>query len=68
MSDNVKGITEKEVSDPRSFGLMGIKERVHSLGGIAEIHGTENEGTTVKVLIPNDCNKETNDAFTTVNL
>jgi len=58
VSDNGKGITEKEISDPKSFGLMGINERVHSLGGLAEIDGTENEGTTVKVLIPNDCNEE----------
>lgn len=58
VSDNGKGITEKEISDPKSFGLMGIKERVHSLGGVAEIYGTGNEGTTVKVLIPNDCNEE----------
>jgi len=58
VSDNGKGITEKEISDPKSFGLMGIKERAHSLGGVAEIDGIENEGTTVKVLIPNDCDEE----------
>ena len=58
VSDNGKGITEEEISDPKSFGLMGIMERVHSLGGVAEIGGTKNEGTTVKVIIPNDWNEE----------
>ena len=56
--DNGKGITKKEVSDPKSFGLMGIKERVHSLGGIAEFIGSKNEGTTVKVVIPSDSSEE----------
>jgi PAS domain S-box-containing protein len=55
--DNGRGIMEKEIFNPKSFGLMGIKERVNSFGGDAEIYGTENEGTTVKVSIPND-NKE----------
>ena len=58
VSDNGKGITEKEISDPKSFGLMGIRERVYSLGGVAEINGIKNKGTTVKVLIPTDYNEE----------
>jgi PAS domain S-box-containing protein len=52
ISDNGKGITEKEISNPKSFGLMGIRERVLSLGGDVEISGTENKGTTVRVRIP----------------
>jgi PAS domain S-box-containing protein len=52
--DNGKGITEKEIVDPKSFGLMGIKERVHSLGGVVEISGAENQGTTVRVRIPTE--------------
>jgi PAS domain S-box-containing protein len=50
--DNGKGITEKEISDPKSFGLMGIRERVHSLGGVVKISGTHNKGTTVSIQIP----------------
>ena len=52
--DNGKGITEKEISDPKSFGLMGIRERVHSLEGVLRIDGTPNKGTTVSVQIPID--------------
>jgi PAS domain S-box-containing protein len=54
VSDNGKGITEEDISNPTSFGLMGIKERVYSLGGMAEIQGIEGEGTTLRVRIPND--------------
>ena len=50
--DNGKGITEQEIADPKSFGLMGIKERVYSLGGIVTISGSKDKGTTVRVSIP----------------
>ena len=50
--DNGRGVTEKEISDPGSFGLIGMRERVHSLGGYLTIRGVLNEGTTIKVYIP----------------
>jgi len=50
--DNGKGITEKQVSDARSFGLIGMRERVYYLGGDLIISGTLNKGTTVKASIP----------------
>ncbi len=52
VSDNGKGITEKQVSDSKSFGLMGMRERALSVGGEVNIRGIQNEGTTVKVKIP----------------
>jgi len=62
--DNGKGITEKQISDARSFGLIGMRERVHSFRGDLRISGTPNEGTTVRVSIPldkkeNHCDKDT---------
>jgi signal transduction histidine kinase len=54
--DNGQGVTEEEISDPKSFGLIGMRERVHSLGGYLSISGTPNEGTTIMVSIP--LNKE----------
>jgi len=54
VSDNGKGITKEQISDPKSFGLMGIRERALSLGGEVEISGAENKGTTVWVRIPKD--------------
>lgn len=52
--DNGKGIAEKEITDARSFGLIGMRERVHSFRGELIITGTSNKGTTVKVSIPLD--------------
>jgi len=52
VNDNGKGITKKQISHPKSFGLMGIKERAHVFGGKAEINGIRNKGTTVMVSIP----------------
>lgn len=50
--DNGKGITENEVSNPRSLGILGMKERALLLGGDVKIIGTLEKGTTVSVQIP----------------
>jgi PAS domain S-box-containing protein len=50
--DNGKGITDEQISNPTSFGLMGIRERVGFLGGSLEIRGVPGEGTIVSVCIP----------------
>jgi signal transduction histidine kinase len=50
--DNGKGITARQSSHPKSFGLMGIRERAQVLGGKVEIHGIQGKGTTVTVRIP----------------
>jgi signal transduction histidine kinase len=52
VNDNGKGITEKQISDPKSFGLIGIRERVHLFGGEVKISGIRDKGTTVTVNIP----------------
>jgi PAS domain S-box-containing protein len=52
VKDNGKGITEKQISDPKSFGLIGIQERVHLFGGEFKISGIRDKGTTVTVVIP----------------
>jgi signal transduction histidine kinase len=52
VADNGRGITERELASPRSFGLLGIRERVHFLGGEVAIAGTPGQGTTVRVEIP----------------
>jgi len=51
--DNGKGITESQLSDPKSLGLMGIRERAHSWGGDVAFQGVPGQGTTVTVRIPN---------------
>jgi signal transduction histidine kinase len=50
--DNGKGISKAATTDPKSFGLIGIKERVHSLGGELNIAGAPNEGTRLTVKMP----------------
>lgn len=60
--DNGKGIAEKQISSPKSFGLMGMRERASHLGGLFKINGVPGKGTTVEVKIPagncqaTDCN------------
>lgn len=51
VSDNGKGITKAEISDAKSFGLLGIKERAFLLGGVLEVTGAPNQGTTVTLRI-----------------
>ena len=50
--DNGKGISEQEIKQSPSFGLLGIRERAALLGGACEIHGTPGQGTTVVVKLP----------------
>ena len=50
--DNGKGITQSQLSDPKSLGLLGMKERAIILGGSVEIKSSMNNGTTVKAVIP----------------
>jgi PAS domain S-box-containing protein len=52
--DNGIGILEGRISDSKSHGLIGIRERVLLLGGEAVISGKPGEGTMVRVTIPVD--------------
>ncbi len=52
VKDNGRGITEAEMSDKRSFGIMGMKERIRPLKGRLSITGKPGKGTTVSVIIP----------------
>jgi PAS domain S-box-containing protein len=52
VKDDGKGITKKQISDPKSIGLIGMRERVHFLGGTVVIDGSPGKGTTLTVRIP----------------
>ena len=52
VKDNGIGISDLEISDSQSLGLIGIRERVISHGGEFSIQGLNNIGTTVLVIIP----------------
>jgi PAS domain S-box-containing protein len=52
VSDNGRGITESEKLGTRSLGLLGMRERAHSIGGRVEINGASGKGTTLIVRLP----------------
>ncbi|TLY60052.1 MAG: response regulator [Gammaproteobacteria bacterium] len=52
VADNGRGIDEEAANSPKSFGLMGVRERVLPFGGRVEISGVRAKGTTVTVALP----------------
>ena len=52
VSDNGRGITEKERDNAKSFGILGMRERALLLGGRFNIHGVPGKGTTATLRIP----------------
>ncbi len=53
VEDNGIGITEEQINNSKSFGLLGMKERVNYWGGKIIIEGFSNKGTKLLVQIPN---------------
>jgi signal transduction histidine kinase len=52
ITDDGKGITEKEIFSPKSFGIIGMRERTHFVNGELKINSVRGEGTTVTVSMP----------------
>lgn len=52
VKDDGKGISEEEVSDPRSLGVIGIQERVRFWGGRLQFQGKPGRGTTMTIWMP----------------
>jgi signal transduction histidine kinase len=52
VKDNGRGITERELANPRSFGLLGMRERAYLAGGDVQFKGHHGKGTTISVRIP----------------
>jgi two-component system sensor histidine kinase UhpB len=50
--DNGVGISEKYISNLKSYGIIGMRERAQSLGGTFKISGARNKGTSIRVTIP----------------
>ncbi|HEV2383004.1 MAG TPA: PAS domain S-box protein [Terriglobia bacterium] len=50
--DNGRGISPAQISDVRSLGILGMRERAALLGGELAIQGVPRKGTTVTVRIP----------------
>jgi signal transduction histidine kinase len=52
VTDDGTGIRPEQVSDRRSLGILGMRERARSLGGRLEVSGRKGRGTSVRVTIP----------------
>ncbi|MDB6020581.1 MAG: response regulator receiver sensor signal transduction histidine kinase, partial [Pedosphaera sp.] len=52
VKDNGQGITREQISNVRSIGLLGMRERAALLGGEVNIRGTPRRGTQITVSIP----------------
>ncbi len=52
VQDNGRGITEDEINDPKSFGLLGMRERLYPWGGEASFAGRPGRGTRVMIRLP----------------
>lgn len=52
IKDNGVGITESQILNPQSFGIIGMNERTQQLGGEFEISGTPLQGSVVILRIP----------------
>lgn len=52
VSDNGRGIAEREYVNPTTLGLRGLQERVALFGGTLHIDGDPETGTTVRAWIP----------------
>jgi len=59
--DNGRGITESQVSDPRSLGLLGMRERARAWGGDITVQGVRGRGTTVTLRVPRRTQGEAGD-------
>jgi signal transduction histidine kinase len=54
VQDNGTGITLAQVADPKTMGLVQMRQLALSFGGKFGIEGTLEKGTTVSVEIPLD--------------
>lgn len=52
VKDNGRGISESEILNTKSMGLIGMSERAALLGGEVRLRGAPGKGTTVTVRIP----------------
>jgi PAS domain S-box-containing protein len=52
ISDNGRGIEESQITDPRAFGLVGMRERARYWGGEVKVTRGPEKGTVVTVSIP----------------
>lgn len=52
VTDDGRGITQEQIRDPRSIGLVGMTERARRLGGTVTFEPRSPTGTRVRLLLP----------------
>ncbi|MFP5222098.1 MAG: sensor histidine kinase, partial [Acidobacteriota bacterium] len=52
IADDGRGISPRALESPDSFGVIGMRERVRSVGGEMDITAPEDGGTIVSVRLP----------------
>ncbi len=52
ITDNGRGIQARDIQNPKSLGIIGMKERALFLGGQLEVASARNGGTTVALAMP----------------
>jgi PAS domain S-box-containing protein len=50
--DNGRGVDDAALRKAKSYGVLGIRERAQTLGGVATIFRSAGGGTTVEITIP----------------
>jgi signal transduction histidine kinase len=50
--DDGVGVAARDLDKPESFGVRGMQERVHHLGGWLDVSGAPGQGTTIMLSIP----------------
>ena len=52
VEDNGKGIEISLEDAPKTFGLLGMRERASMLGGELSVHGKPGAGTSIVMIVP----------------
>ena len=52
IQDNGRGIRRRDLTKQNSFGLLGMRERVHAMGGRITVTGMHGQGTCIAIVLP----------------
>jgi signal transduction histidine kinase len=52
IQDNGRGITARQLDDPGSIGLLGMRERAELIGGQLQITSKRGKGTAILIMAP----------------
>ncbi len=52
VADNGQGMSQCKLTSPRSYGVLGMRERAGHFGGRVDIESVTGEGTTVRLSMP----------------